>query len=444
MNKSLVKVSIIIPVYNVEEYIDNCFNSILNQTFRDIEIILVDDGSTDKSGDICLRWQNKDSRIIYIKKKNEGQGIARNLGVRIAKGDYITFVDPDDWLEEDAIENMYNAAKKSNADIVLGDLNYVTTDEYGENKTTLSKLRIKENTLIYSKENTKLIDVCRMNLWGKLYKKEFYIDSGIKQPSHFYEDAAVIPLLVAKAETIYYIPKPVYNYFRSRSESTMNNLDNLSDLNKTLIETAEGFKRENLFDKYYNDLVKISYAQIRFLYRKFLGDSKELDIKYKLVIEKLYKFMGEVYPDWINIDKYTVGYSNDKRIELAVKNIVFNESRMKISKEVKEVVEDILVINLVDELYEKDKKLWIDKCNEDLVWLENNFKGKKIIAVNFVNNNLNNEDRENIDSIYTKYKESRLNISILNFNLNEEGFNENSSWDLADEILSELRKSMCK
>lgn len=114
-------VSIIVPVYNVENYIDRCIQSLIKQTYKNIEIILINDGSTDGSAEKCLKWSQRDNRIIFVNKKNEKQGPSRNLGILISKGNYIMFVDSDDYVKETMVESMYNCIKKSDADIVFSD-----------------------------------------------------------------------------------------------------------------------------------------------------------------------------------------------------------------------------------------------------------------------------------------------------------------------------------
>lgn len=113
------KISIIVPVYNVELFLHKCIISILSQTFKDFELILINDGSTDKSGEICDVYSQKDSRIKVIHKKNEGQSSARNKGLEIARGDYIGFVDSDDWIEQDMYKTLYESSIKANADIAV-------------------------------------------------------------------------------------------------------------------------------------------------------------------------------------------------------------------------------------------------------------------------------------------------------------------------------------
>lgn len=122
------KVSVIVPVYNVEKYLPRCLNSLINQTLRDIEIILVDDESPDKSPEICDSYAQNDSRIKVIHKKNEGLGFARNSGLKIAKGEYISFIDSDDYLDNDTYENLYNLATQNKLDAIFFTFEIFTND----------------------------------------------------------------------------------------------------------------------------------------------------------------------------------------------------------------------------------------------------------------------------------------------------------------------------
>ena len=117
------KISVIVPVYNVEKYLEKCIDSIINQEYKNIEIILVNDGSTDKSIDICKKYKNIDDRIVLIDKKNAGVSSSRNLGISLAKGDFIAFIDPDDWIEKDMLFNMYKKCNQGNFDMCI--CNYV-------------------------------------------------------------------------------------------------------------------------------------------------------------------------------------------------------------------------------------------------------------------------------------------------------------------------------
>ena len=168
-------ISIIVPVYNVEQYLDDCLISIINQTQKNLEIILIDDGSTDKSGKICDEYAKKDSRIIVIHKENGGVSSARNAGLRIAKGAYIGFVDPDDWIAEDMYEVLYSNAKKYDADVSVCKYKIVKN----RRKDNLNAINlIKHNKTIgldaiksmcYMLSSNKFYDCGPCN---KLYKKE--------------------------------------------------------------------------------------------------------------------------------------------------------------------------------------------------------------------------------------------------------------------------------
>ena len=111
-----MKVSVIVPIYNTEKYLDQCIESIVSQEYADLEILLINDGSTDGSGNICRKWEALDARVRYVEKENEGQGIARNLGIRLAAGEYIIFVDSDDYIERELVGRVLNRITEEKAD----------------------------------------------------------------------------------------------------------------------------------------------------------------------------------------------------------------------------------------------------------------------------------------------------------------------------------------
>ena len=174
----MINISVIVPVYKVEKYLPKCIDSLLSQTIQNIEIILVDDGSPDNSGAICDEYAAKDSRIKVIHKQNGGLGSARNAGLEIAKGDYVSFIDSDDWIEEDYLSAMYNQAVKYSLDIVVGG---VAVDFTNENRTEI--LNYGEDKVYTSKDNIGLIfqDLTEKRLanyaWNKLYCREFLTEN---------------------------------------------------------------------------------------------------------------------------------------------------------------------------------------------------------------------------------------------------------------------------
>ena len=125
------KITVIVPVYNVENYLNKCLDSLINQTYKNLEIIVINDGSTDNSGIICQEYAQKDNRIIYVEKENGGQSEARNMGLDRMTGSYVTFVDSDDWVESDYVETLYQKITEYQTDIAVG--NYCKFNESDSN-----------------------------------------------------------------------------------------------------------------------------------------------------------------------------------------------------------------------------------------------------------------------------------------------------------------------
>ena len=152
---SVPAVSIIVPVYRAEKYLDRCVNSLMSQTLRDIEIILVDDGSPDGSGDMCDEYAKKDSRIKVIHKKNSGAGLSRNLGLETARGKYIGFADSDDYAAENMFETLYGAAEKYGAELVMSGFAVVGGNIFEKDGEYSENLYFEKDTLFETKENIK-------------------------------------------------------------------------------------------------------------------------------------------------------------------------------------------------------------------------------------------------------------------------------------------------
>lgn len=176
MMKRSVKVSIVVPIYNKEKYLQKCLDSILQQTLEDIQIILVDDGSTDKSGEICRKYEKKDPRVLFIHKENGGTASARNTGLEHANGTYVGFVDADDWLEPDMYEKMFNTATNYDADIVFCNL-YLGESTKGK-KLLETGLHNREDLerevfprVLCSYPNEKAKGTIRWSNWLRIYRK---------------------------------------------------------------------------------------------------------------------------------------------------------------------------------------------------------------------------------------------------------------------------------
>lgn len=215
--KSLI--SIMVPVYNAERYLERCLDSVLTQTYTNIEVILVNDGSKDCSGEICDRYAKQDNRIKVFHKANEGVAATRNVLLSKAKGDFLMFVDSDDTIPNDAVAVMYERMVQDGSDMVIG-RHMVIEDEYGGRKKQFAK-EIK-NDVLHWKELLEMIELPGFVLrtpWGKLYRRELF--DGIRFPNlKVGEDSWAYPHIVMKCRIISTMSKNVYYYHMNGASLT--------------------------------------------------------------------------------------------------------------------------------------------------------------------------------------------------------------------------------
>ena len=209
MKKDLI--SVIVPVYNVESYIKRCIDSIINQSYNNLEIILVDDGSTDNSGNICDSYKKIDARIKVIHKKNGGLSSARNAGIEISNGDYIAFVDSDDFIDKEMYEDLHKNAKESGCKIVTCSYKYVYDNDKIVNKH--KKLYKKKYDFFEAIKEMNTYENFDMSACTKLFQKELFNE--IRFPiGKLSEDYYIMYLLFEKAGSVYFISNDYYNYFQ--------------------------------------------------------------------------------------------------------------------------------------------------------------------------------------------------------------------------------------
>ena len=210
-----VDISIVVPVYNAEKYLDRCLTSLVEQTKKEIEIIIINDGSTDNSEKVIKKF--KDDRIKYIKNTNQGIGATRNEGIAKATGKYLMFIDSDDYLEENTCELLFNKAEKDNLDMVVCD--FYRENETGEKKK--EKITTFENTTI--KETPELLYKINMSPWNKLYKTKMIKDNNVYFEEDLkYEDTPFVFISMDKAKKIGKIDKCLNHYIiHSNSETTV-------------------------------------------------------------------------------------------------------------------------------------------------------------------------------------------------------------------------------
>lgn len=245
------KISIIIPVYKVENYLERCVQSVLKQTYPNLEIILVDDGSPDNCGTICDNYANENSNVSVIHQKNQGISAARNNGMKVAKGDFFGFVDSDDIIEPDMYERLYENIKKTNAEISIG--RFIDCDENGKANANSEKCK-EEIKVLACKDaiESLLID----NGWvtshacNKLFKKELF-DSLEFPVGKVYEDSFVIIDLLLKAKTVVSDAHGIYRYCH-RKDSIVET--KFTEKNMDLLEAWE--KNKNQIIEYFPELNK--------------------------------------------------------------------------------------------------------------------------------------------------------------------------------------------
>lgn len=251
------EISVIVPVYKVEKYLNKCIDSILLQTFKDFELILVDDGSPDKCGEICDKYEYEDNRIKVIHKENGGVSSARNAGIDIARGKYINFVDSDDWIERESLEVLYKIANETCADIVQGK-GVIAKDEVNieliKNSTFNEYSNVEALHDLFNYDNGEI----RIVPFNKLNSIRLF--SGLRYPEgKIHEDEYLTPRLIYKANKVAVVDSQLYHYRLSkgsimRSKFSIKNLDRIYILNEECKFYREIGERE-LYNK-----TLISYA----------------------------------------------------------------------------------------------------------------------------------------------------------------------------------------
>ena len=291
------KVSVIVPFYNVEKYIEKCLETLVNQTLDDIEIILVNDGSKDKTVDIVKKYKEMYSnKIVYLEKENGGLSDARNYAISYARGEYIAFLDSDDYVETNMYKEMYEIAQKENSDMV--ECNFIW--EY-PNKT-----RIDIGTTYNNKHE--MIEKIRVVAWNKLIKREILEKSKVQFPKGYrYEDVEFTYKLIPFLEKVSFCKTPMVHYVqREGSISNVQNKRN-AEIFDVMEHVMDYYKENNLYEEYYQELEYL-YSRYAFC-SSFLRivKIKDKEIR-KQLLDMTWNNVYEKFPDWkknkiLNTDK---------------------------------------------------------------------------------------------------------------------------------------------
>lgn len=316
------KVSVIVPIYNVEKYLEKCINSLLSQTLEDIQIILVNDGSKDNSGNIAKECEkNNKNRIIYVEKENGGLSDARNYGLKYATGDFIAFLDSDDYIEKNAYEEMHNKAIEENAD-------YVECDFIWEFP---NKIRVDKQ---YPYKNKKeMLSFVRVVAWNKLIKRQLITDNNLEFPKGLrYEDVEFTYKLIPFINKFAYVDKPFIHYVQR--EGSIANVQNerTAEIFTVLDNVIEFYKKNNIYEKYRDEL---EYNYARYLLcssLKRMCKIKDKTIREKLLTES-WKRLNSNFPNWKeNVILKTVNIGKNKYMRTV------NKSTYKIYSKILEII----------------------------------------------------------------------------------------------------------
>lgn len=293
----MIKISIIVPVYNMEKYLEKCLDSLVNQTLKEIEIIVINDGSKDNSINILKQYAKKYKNIKIYDHDNQGISKTRNFGIEKAKGEYIAFIDSDDYVDTRMFEVMYERAKKDNLDIVVCDYY-----NYYENRNEIEKFKIVdfEDTTI-SKDKSLIFQI-NPSPWNKIYRKDLFKIKKYRFPIGIkYEDLGYVPILLTEANKIGKVNIPL-NYYLIRGNSETTTIDErVFDIFKILDILYEYFKKKNMENSKEVEFLFISKLTMYNLQQK-LNTNKKCANEF---INKSFDYLNDKYPYW-KINKYFI------------------------------------------------------------------------------------------------------------------------------------------
>ena len=288
------KISIIVPVYSIENYITRCITSILSQSFFDYELILIDDGSSDNSGIICERFEIGDSRIHVIHQKNKGVSVARNIGILFATGDYITFVDGDDWISNNFVERLYNACKKAKAQFAICDI--FNTHEQIQLDSSFQNIQLfsKEAAINYFGE---LMDVRFRSPFGKLVYSTIVKEILFPVGRRYAEDMACVYKWMYASNKIVDISEKLYFYFQRANSAVHAEYDWYRlDSYETFEEMLNFFSEHKIDNPFYSCLCKYLHEMTDGYERCILLNKTE-------IADAIQTNLEEVMKKWLNVSE---------------------------------------------------------------------------------------------------------------------------------------------
>ena len=305
-------ITVVVPVYNVEKYLERNLNSLVNQTYKNVEILVINDGTLDNSQDIIDRFVKKYPRTVksFI-KKNGGISDTRNFGIDQAKGKFIAFIDSDDYVEIDFLEKLYNSIISTESDIAVSNI----IDEYeNTGKSSVYKNYVPEVLCSLKEDKKQLFN--RMSVWNKLFKKELFDDMSLRfSKGKIYEDTRLVPKLFVKAKKISYVDDALYHYIiRSGSLMTSSDLQKNLDIMDAFDDIIDFFKKEKLYHQFKAEIeyLAIEHIVVATLLRVVkASEKKDIEKNVKIYID----YMNNNFADY-NQNPYLIRLSKYRKVAL--------------------------------------------------------------------------------------------------------------------------------
>ncbi len=354
-------ISIIVPIYNVGDCLNKCIESIVGQTYTNLEILLINDGSNDHSESICLTWRRRDNRIIYVSKKNESLGPTRNLGIQMARGNYIAFVDSDDWIDRTFIEKLY-------ANVVEGDKDFARCDYYIVRGTESFLLNNNEYYPFNESNRRKMIASTQaITIWTGLYKKTLWIEHQIEMPPGPHQDLAILGLLFVYAKIIGRCKEALYYYRENRQGNISLTTLGSSSMLPPLKHLMKEYQKRNLFSEYKEELQSIAVNKLN------TGMAWFLEGKNQITKKQYYEEIKEFFSQTFGISD---SYYENKMIAVGSYNLQRILSRVYFSSDIEDLkFQHSGIISIMSEPVEspvdenrtfRDRMIWAD-CRKKLV-----------------------------------------------------------------------------
>ncbi len=336
------KISVIIPVYNAEKYLNHCISSVASQTMNDIEIIAINDGSTDNSlnilDELSLKYKGK---LKIFDKENGGAGSARNIGIENATGEFIKFVDADDYLKVDILEKMYNIAKEHKVSLVRGNYQTIIGPIKTIDKCSWSDLN--GNQIVDVENNKDYIITETPGIGNKLISRELIGNLRFPEKTKW-EDLEIMPVIIASSEKIFHMDEPVYNYrvnMNTTIKDFINKIPNILDIIRCLENVEKQMELRGMSEEYKNQIESLYILHTLFrvenamLWVNFPHNKKEI------VISSLLGILDAKYPNW---------EENQIVEQYKTKNGLFNFDMNRLSKYVNDSYRNVDKENLEDNI----------------------------------------------------------------------------------------------